>query len=366
MKRMSKAPAAQLAEQKRREFREMNPQHPYNSPPSDSKRLLIRIACIALAVVVLLLLLYQVGRNLETGGKVEEPRGSLEGRFEELPVIQYNGKSYQFREKLTSILLLGVDTWSDREVAKDDYRNGGQSDFLLLTVIDHEQKTITPLQIDRDTMTEITILGILGNVSGTRNMQICLSHGFGNGGAQSSGFTVDAVSKLLLGVPVDFYVTMQLDGISTLNDALGGVTVTLEDDFTSLDPAMTPGTTLTLQGKQAEYFARYRMSIGVGTNESRMVRQQVYIQKATELFDADLQKNANFVGHLFDTLEPYLETSMKRARMINETWSTRQYERVPTIQLQGEHTHGKTGFVEFHPDAEALTETVLELFYKEI
>lgn len=33
-------------------------------------------------------------------------------------------------------------------------------------------------------------------------------------------------------------MAMYLDGISTFNDALGGVTVTLEDDFSQLDPEM--------------------------------------------------------------------------------------------------------------------------------
>lgn len=51
-----------------------------------------------------------------------------------------------------------------------------------------------------------------------------------------------------LGESVDFYVAMNMDGISELNDLAGGVTVTLEDDFSSIDPAMTKGTTLTLPG----------------------------------------------------------------------------------------------------------------------
>lgn len=50
-----------------------------------------------------------------------------------------------------------------------------------------------------------------------------------------------------LGEFIDFYVAMNMDGISELNDLAGGVTVTLEDDFSSIDPAMTKGTTLTLQ-----------------------------------------------------------------------------------------------------------------------
>ncbi len=41
------------------------------------------------------------------------------------------------------------------------------------------------------------------------------------------------------GKNIDFYLAMSLDGISVLNDLAGGVTVTLEDDFSAADPAMT-------------------------------------------------------------------------------------------------------------------------------
>ena len=55
-------------------------------------------------------------------------------------------------------------------------------------------------------MTPITILGVLGDRSGVRTAQVSLSHGFGDGGAQSCEFTVDAVSNLLLGTQIDFYI----------------------------------------------------------------------------------------------------------------------------------------------------------------
>lgn len=69
---------------------------------------------------------------------------------------------------------------------------------------------------------------------------------------------------------------MNMDGISELNDLAGGVTVTLEDDFSSIDPAMAKGTTLTLHGDQAETFVRSRMTVGDGTNASRMERQEAF------------------------------------------------------------------------------------------
>ena len=335
------------------------------SPQKFRRRQIIRLVNIVLALITLLVGVYKVGRQLETNSG-SEPRGDLTNRFSELPIITYGGKEYQQLGKLTSVLLMGIDTWSESAVSATSSRNGGQSDFLLLLVIDQDQNIVTPVQIDRDTMAEITILGVLGNAAGTRTAQICLSHGFGDGGAQSSLFTVDAVSKLLLGAPIDFYMAMQLDGIAAMNDTLGGITVTLEDDFTKLDPSMSNGTTLTLRGKQAEYFVRNRMNIGIGTNESRQARQQVYMGLALERFDEQLRKKSDFAGTMFDAIEPYLETDMKRGRMVNLAWSTRDYKRMPTYQLAGEHTVGSDGFIEFHADEQALAEMVLRLFYREL
>ena len=233
-------------------------------------------------------------------------------------------------------------------------------------MIDPQKETLTSLQIDRDTMAEITILSILGNPAGTRKAQICLSHSFGDGGEQSSIFTVDAVSKHLYGIDIDFFVAMSLTGIPTLNEMLGGVTVMLEDDFTALDPGMRVGETITLQGKQAEYYVRSRMGIGEGTAASRMVRQKDYLNKAGVLIDEKLHDNVNFIGTLFDGLKSDLTTDMSRGRMINEANASRNYSRTDTISPIGEHSLGDNGFVEFHADEHALEELVLDVFFEQV
>ena len=233
-----------------------------------------------------------------------------------------------------------------------------------MVVIDSAARTVSQLQIDRDTMTPITILGILGDRSGVRTAQICLSHGFGDGGQESCLLTADAVSNLLFGAPVDFYVSMNLSGIAALNDLVGGVTVTLEDDFSALDPAMKPGVTLTLKGKQAEYYVRNRKDVGASTNEARMVRQQEYLdQLALQLTDA-LTADANYAGTIYDGLQDYLTTDMSRGRLINECWNARDYQRLPLIQPKGEHRVGEDGFMQFIVDEDALKQIVVDLFYE--
>lgn len=318
---------------------------------------------ILAAIVLIILALYAAGRRVETGMEGREVHGDLNGLSRGVPRITYEGITYEPKE-LTTVLLMGVDKSASASSGGGGFRSGGQADFLMLLLIDHASKTITPLQIDRDTMAQITVLGVLGGDAGTRNAQICLSHGFGDGGEQSCLFTRKAVSNLLMGVGIDFFVAMNMDGISVLNDAVGGVPVTLEDDFSALDPAMRKGVTLTLHGDQAEYYVRNRRDIGIGTNERRMERQKVYLKALSERLSAVFRENRDFMDELYGALEPYLQTDMKRGRMINETWRTRDYASSETVWLRGEHSVGEDGFMEFHPDQAALQKMVVDLFYQ--
>lgn len=320
----------------------------------------MRLIAVLLALLLLVVALFFTLAWLEKRNASPEPRGDHTQRIAYEDLLTIGDTTYRPRE-LCTILLMGVDRASDAVVS--GFRNGGQADFLQLILIDQAEKTVHRLQIDRDTMTPITVLGVLGNKAGMRTAQVSLSHGFGDGQAQSCEFTVEAVSNLLFGLPIDFYIAMNMDGISALNDLLGGVTVTLEDDFSALDPRMTPGTTLTLMGDQAEYFVRGRMSIGVGTNEARMARQEQYITSLTDKLSTLIAQDKDFIGELYDQMSPYLLTNMSKGRLINEVWAAREYTHTPLLRPSGEHSIDDDGFMQFHVNEAELQQTVLELQY---
>lgn len=330
----------------------------------NQKKLQLRIVLLAAAGILLVVGLYMGGRWLEEKEKRPEVRGDHLLRQSYVPTVEYNGETYRQRQNLTSILLMGIDRASTAEGS--GYRNGGQADFLRLMVIDPNRKLVSQLQIDRDTMTPITILGVLGNKSGVRTAQVSLSHGYGDGGEQSCELTVEAVTNLLFGAPIDFYMAMNLDGISELNDLVGGVTVTLEDDFTAIDPTMTLGRTMTLHGDQAETYVRNRHDVNVGTNEARMIRQEQYIAQLMDLFMAAQQQNENFVGEVFDALSPYLTTSISRGRLINEVWAAKDYEMAAAVKPQGVHQVADDGFMQFQVDEADLEQIVLDMFYEKV
>lgn len=314
-----------------------------------------------LAVLAVVLVLYGGGRWLEKRAEKPETRTELPQADQE--TVEVDGTTYRKRDDLSVILAMGVDHETQETY---DYRKAGQADFLRLIVLDNKNKTVQQLQIDRDTITPVTMLGVLGDRYEPVTQQICLGYAFGDGRQSSCEVTVEAVENLLGGQKIDQYLSMGLDGISTLNDLAGGVTVTLEDDFSAIDPAMTKGTTLTLWGNQAEVYVRTRRSIGVGTNEARMARQEQYIRQITSQLDAKVQQDQNFVLTAYDALEPYLYTNIPRGQLANEAWAAKDYERMDTIKPEGTYQVGDDGFMEFYPDADALQQAVLQLFYEKV
>lgn len=326
---------------------------------------LLHFCVLLLAAALALGLMYQGGRWLEQRTEKPETRGDHTARYAYDNLLEYNGITYRQRKDLTTILLMGIDQ-AAQDAETSGYRNGGQADFLRLLLLDSTQHSITQIQIDRDTMTPITVLGVLGNKSGVRTAQISLAHGFGDGKKQSCELTVEAVSNLLFGIPIDFYIGMNLDGIATLNDIAGGVTVTLEDDFSALDSAMPKGATLRLNGEQAEIFVRSRTSVGSGTNEARMARQEQYLSQLARLLFEQIDADKEFAGKLYDALSPFMITDLSRGRMINEAWTARNYERAAVLKPSGTHSIGSDGFMQFYVDEAALEQTIIDLFYEKV
>lgn len=325
-----------------------------------------KMIIIAVICVVLIAGVFLVTNLLEKKDHQEETRGDYTMRYAYEDTIEVDGVMYRPKQSITTILVMGIDRESGEEQVGLYNRSGGQADFLRVIVLDGGNRTITQLALDRDTMTPITILGVLGKRSGTRTAQLSLSHGFGNGKEQSCELTVEAVSNLLYNSKIDFYVALNMDGIAALNDALGGVQVTLEDDFSALDPAMTKGTTLKLVGKQAEYYLRSRMNIGIGTNVSRMARQQQYMSQLLTQLLSNAAKSASLTGDVYDAMGDYLVTNIGRGRLINEVLLAKDYEVLPVMELAGTHNVDESGFSEFYVNELDVREKALSLFYDPI
>lgn len=291
----------------------------------------------------------------------EETMGKLDGRFQSAITYVHGENVLHYREKaLTNLLLIGVDR--DESSAMDAMaQEGGQADFLLLVTADRERRAIILTHIDRDTITEIGTYGVFGDRAGTTVTQICLAHAFGSTEEQRCENTVQAVSNLFGGIVIEGYIAMDMGNIAQLNDALGGVTVTLEDDFSAVDPAMAADTTLTLQGRQAEIFLRYRSMLAESTNQRRMQRQRAYMSAALTAMEG---KDASDWDQLLSTMQGSIHTNVAQAELADDLNRWQRYDRSDIQPLNGSHTVDEDGFVAFYPDQAWMYEYLTAHFFE--
>ena len=196
--------------------------------------------------------------------------------FQEKPVsIKLHKKTWKFAHPVQTYLFIGTDKSGNEDAEGEEY-HGSMADALMLVVVDEEEKAYGILQLNRDTITEVPMLLQDGSANASAQMQLCTAHWYGKDKAASCDNTVETVSKMLGGLPIDGYYALKMDAMPLLNHEVGGVTVTLEDDMTKLDPAMKKGATLTLTDRQAELLMQSRYVMDDDRNTQRMRRQQIF------------------------------------------------------------------------------------------
>jgi len=336
---------------------------------TDKKVILGIVIGFCLAIVGGILFILSSGRN--PGGEVGAqgiPVNTPEALevIEEQPESQayfgamwFDGNPYMFNRELTNILFIGVDTRG--EVGADEEAEfAGQADAIILLTLDSRTRTVQMMQISRDTMVEIDVVGDAGEVMYTKEGQIALQHSYG-GGERSSAFAVRrTASRLLHGMPIHGFVTLYMDAIHTLNDEIGGVTITFPRDFTYIDPAFVEGETVTLEGRQAERFVQFRDMYDIHGNDNRMVRQTIFFAAMFERLRELAGDDAETFAELYELLEPFMVTDLRIEDIpgfIRYDYDDENVLFLPgTVRREGR-------YAAFHVDEEALKEMIINTFY---
>ena len=158
-----------------------------------------------------------------------------------------------------NILVLGVDERAD---------DVGRSDTSFVVTLDTEAKKITVLSIPRDSRVKIAGHG-----------WDKFNHAFAFGGLPLSKSTAEN----LLGVSIQYTVTIDFKGFMRMIDALGGITIDVEKRMRYSDPYdddgglvidLYPGVQR-LSGKEAIKYVRYRDEEG---DIGRVARQQKFLK----------------------------------------------------------------------------------------
>lgn len=278
-------------------------------------------------------------------------------------ITYYNGTAYAKRENLETVLLLGVDKFEGE--TPEGYLNNQQADFLLLLVMDKQHETCTPIQLNRDTMTQIQILGVTGEPAGTTTGQLALAHTYGSGEEDSCENTVLAVENLLYGMEIDHYVSLTMDGVALLNDLVGGVTVEVLDDFSGIDDSLVQGETVTLQGQQALTYVRSRGGLEDSSNLHRMERQRQYLSALQQQLKAAVRQEDGFTLDALLQLNEYMVSDCTVDQLSDLGNSLAAYQVSDILTTPGDAQEGEE-FMEFTVDEAALQQLVMDVFYEPV
>ena len=196
---------------------------------------------------------------------------------------------------------------------------------------------------------------------GLRRMQITLAHTMGNGKEESCLTVKKALERLMYGAPIDNYVSFTMDAVPLLNDLVGGVTVTLEDDIPQLGTKYRKGESVTLRGNEALRFVRYRDTSLIDDNLRRMGHHRAYLYAFTKAARSALSRDQDLAIKAFKLVDPFLCTDLTVddvSKIVNNLCS---YEILPTVTPTGVYSEGER-FMEYTLDETALWDCVNSVF----
>ena len=329
----------------------MNGEHSaYGRGPRSRTKLIVILVAVALILAgFVVLALWEQNHNKYPDQVVLED------------TLKYQGKEYILRDDIETMLVLGLDTFDNE--SSGAYYNDKQADFLLLVIMDPSERTCKAIRINRDTMTEINVLGVAGDKIGTTTKQIALAHTYGNGREVSCRNTANAASHLLMGARVDHYVSLTMEAVSDYNDLLDGVTLEVLDDFSSVDPDLVEGETVTLTGEQALTYVRARYGMEDPTNAGRMKRQKQYLEAAYDKTRDVAAQDDAFLSRAVLQLADHLVSDCSGNKLELMLQRVSEYEIGEIYDIDGETRMGEE-FLEFHPDRESVMEIVIDCFYE--
>ncbi len=284
-----------------------------------------------------------------------------DSEFQMANTIEYQGKRYALREDVETLLIAGVDKF-DSSPSVDSYNNDKCADFLVLLVFDRKSSTYNAVYLNRDTITDVTVLGIGGKKVGTVREQLSLAHTYGTGEEDSARNTARAVSAVFGGLRIDRYITLTMDAVAVLNDAVGGVTLTMQEDLTAVDPSFIKGETVTLRGDQALRFVRARGSLEDSSNARRMERQKQYLDALYGQITARSEEDEVFSSDLLLDLSKYMATNCSSGELERMMDALATIEKAESYSMEGEYKMGE--FAEFYPFGDSVKEILVRLFYK--
>ena len=282
--------------------------------------------------------------------------------------VTYEGRHYKRNENVVSILVMGVDRKENDNVNPDTLLPGeqGQADTIMVGALDTETGELKIINISRDSMVDVDIYNVDGEYAGVENMQICLAYAYGDGAHLSCQNVSKSVTRLLYGMPIDLYASIDLPAVNVLNDAVGGVTLDVLEDLSKADPSLTKGAIVTLNGDQARIYVQSRDYESLDANNARMARQKQYLAGFLNKVAKQVRSNLSTILTLYQAAQTYMTTDidLSQTAYLASIAFTRDITADTIRTVPGEVTEGEQ-FAEYHVDDNALYQILLDAYYQE-
>ena len=274
--------------------------------------------------------------------------------------IVYNGTTYYYNEDAVSILFMGVDKTSISD--KATFGHNGQADTIFVANIDTKTGKIKILPIQRESMVDINCYSVNGNFSGTEKAQICLAYAYAENGENACENVSRSVSRLLYGVEISAYYSIDLEGFKTLTDKLGGVILTSIEDIPEYN--IKKGDILNLKGENAENYIRSRSYTLLG-NSYREQRQKQFLNALILKARDKVKNNISCVPSLYNSVKNYSVTDLSLdsiTYLVSCVITNGINTDIEYYSYTGDYKLGE--FAEFYYNSSSVYEAVLNVFYK--
>lgn len=303
-------------------------------------QLINRLLAFVLTLMLLVTMLVGCGKQIEEIPATTQPIST------EVAEI-----TRQSREGIQTILVSCLDTYSIE--GQSGYRNANRADFLLLLVVDEQNKKITSVQINSDTVVSFEIPGKAETVE----LPVGLLQSYGSGGSDSCLHISNAVSDSLGSIKIDHFLSFTRDAIPLVNDAIGGVTV--PSKVASANELETE--TITLSGEEAASFFFTRNQHDT-TNEIHMEQQRRYMKGLYPSFMVAVQ-DENFLSKLSLQLGERMITDLTLSQLILMFETLEAYEMEEEIVTFTGISQITDGAFCFYPDEESVRSQMEKLIY---
>ncbi len=329
-----------------------------------SKKIIIIILSIILALILALVsaffILTYIGK---TQFHKDDTHISVDAvEIEDEDTITYNGKKYVLNKNIVSTLVMGI----DRDNVNQNFGagNNGQADVVFVATIDTKTKNTNIIPISRETMVDVNLYTSDGQYAGTKTEQLCLAYAYGNTAEESSKNVMTSVKRLLYGINISSYVTIEMDGVGKLTDMLGGIELTCLEDSTNSKYLFKKGQKLNLNSNTALAYIQFRGD-DAEANQRRMQRQKQFLSALMNKTGNTIMSDFSNLSKYYNSLSPYFSTNVSFAQItyLAQNCLTMNFgDALNYNTIDGELKQGDE-WVEFYADKDSLLQTVIDVFY---